>query len=330
MGSYTAEAGGAGAGIAAFRREGPRLEKISEYASPSPSHLLADRGRGVLYAVNELPDGAVSSYRPDRDGVPQLLSSQQTGGAHPCHAALTGGFLLAANYGSGSVSAHPLRPDGTIGERTDLVKHEGGGPRPDRQEGPHAHQVLVESEERVTVVDLGLDQLLHYRLENGRLTQVGASSVPPGSGPRHAVSHPSGRWYVAAELDSTLLTMDREPVTGRLTCSGSQPATRSASSDSNYPSAIVLSADGRHLYLTNRGANTIATFLVGGGGQPELVDEVEAGGYWPRDLAISGDLLYVANERSHTVVTFRRDAEGLPRPTGEVIEVGSPTCVLPW
>jgi 6-phosphogluconolactonase len=322
VGSYTAERDGAGVGIEVFARDGSRLEKLAELATPSPSYLIADGDR--LYAVNETDQGSVSSYAIEPGAAVRALSTRSTGGGHPCHLALVDGHLLAANYTSGDVSVHPVAADGTLGERTDLARRAdlAVGPRADRQQGPHAHQVLAAPDGLVTVIDLGVDRLLHYRLDGGQLTVAGETVVPAGCGPRHAAIHPSGRWYVAGELDSTVLTLT--PADGVLS---TVPA--SSYLGVNHPSAIVLSADGRHVYVGNRGPNTIATFAVADDGALAPLGELDCGGEWPRDIAVVDDVLFVANHHSHTVVAFRLDAAtGVPYPTGDVLEIGSPSCVL--
>ena len=305
MGSYTSDMGGKGSGLTSVPG--------GHAAGPSPSFVITDGS--YLYAVNE-GAGSVSSYAADTLAP---LSTQPTGGQWPCHLALADGYLLTANYGSGSVSVHPVG-DGLVEPRTDLVEHAGTGPNAERQEGPHAHQVVVAADGTVTVVDLGIDRLVHYRLEDGRLIRLGDTVLPPGTGPRHVASHPSGRWYVAGELSSAVLTLADGVVVG------SVPAT--AADGPNQPSAIALSADGQYLYLANRGPDTITAYRLDADGRPVPLAEVPTGGHWPRDFALVDDGLVVANERSHTLVRFRLE-DGVPVPTGEVVEVGSPTCVLP-
>lgn len=330
VGCYTPETGGAGPGIAGYARDGARLREVTTVATRSPSYLIADPARRLVFTVNETTDGAVSSFALEPDGSLRSLSTSATGGDVPCHLALHDGYVVAANYTSGSVSVHPVGPDGVLGARTDLVGHSGHGPNADRQEAPHAHQVLAAPDGTITVVDLGIDRLLHYRLDNGRLSPAGETVMPPGSGPRHAVVDRAGRWFVAAELDSTVLACARASESGTLTVREVHDSTTSTVDGGNAPSAIVLSADGRHLYVANRGANTIATFEISGTGGLSPVGEVPCGGDWPRDCAVVGDLMFVANQRSHTVASFRLDpGTGLPQPTGEVLEIGSPACVLP-
>ena len=308
IGAYTAEMNGTGVGLS--------VVPGGVLASPSPSFVIADGS--LLYAVNEVTEGSVSSYALGPDGELTHVSTQPTGGVWPCHLALHDGHLLAANYGSGSVSVHPVGGGGVLGERTHLVQHEGHGPNADRQDGPHTHQIRIAPDGTVTVVDLGIDRLVHYRLQDGRLRRTGETVVPAGAGPRHYVVHPDGRWFVAAELGSAVLTVEEGVFVA------STPATTSDAV--NQPSAIALSADARFVYLANRGAESISAFRVGG--ELTFVGEVSCGGVWPRDMVVDGDLLYVANQKSDSVVAFRLGADGLPAPTGDAIATGSPTSVL--
>jgi 6-phosphogluconolactonase len=303
IGCYTAPEG-TGTGLVAPGR--PAV------ATPSPSYLIQDQDRDVVYAVSEAREGSVSSFRR---ATLEPLSTVSTGGVWPCHLALhPDGYVLAANYGSGSVSVHPVTDGGVLGAYTDLVRHSGTGPHADRQQGPHTHQVVIAPDGLITVVDLGIDQLVHYRLEDGRLIPAGTIDVPAGTGPRHFVVHPSGRWFLVGELSSSVLSLSDGKVTETV-------PTTSFDGD-NFPSAIAL--DGDLLYVANRGADTIAVFEV----TPELrrIAEVPCGGEWPRDLVVADGRLHVANQNSGTVVTFT--AGRTPEPTGEVLEVGSPACIL--
>jgi 6-phosphogluconolactonase (cycloisomerase 2 family) len=278
-----------------------------------------------VYAVSEVDDGAVDAFRLDDNFAP--AGHLSTGGSQPCHLAVTpdGRHLACANYGSGSVAVFALGTDGALDRRTDLVQHTGSGPRADRQEGPHAHHVTV-SDDTVRAVDLGCDAIFHYGLSaDGRLTQREVTRAEPGSGPRHLVAHPSGRYFVADELASAVSTYD---ASFRLV--DSQPATTVAAEVDNYPSELVLSPDGRFLYVANRGNDTITTFAVGESGLTP-VDEIATGGAWPRHIAVVDDTLLVANQHSGTVTTLHRDEEsGIPRAAKAVVELPSPACVLPF
>jgi 6-phosphogluconolactonase (cycloisomerase 2 family) len=326
--------GSYGSGISIYERDDERLTLLDRVDTPDPSFLVADLGRGALFACNELTANTVSSLRIEPDGRLRPLNSQPTGGTLPCHLLLhPAGYLMAANFGSGSVSVHPVLPDGMLGERVALVEHRGRGADPERQAGPHAHEVKVVSGE-VVVVDLGLDRLIGYQLDAGT-GELAVAVDPfarsrPGAGPRHAVAHPSGRWYVANELDNTVSVFEPDFELRELHLTEAIRATLSEPAERNFPAGIALSADTRHLYVSNRGANTISTFGIDDAGALHGLDEAPTGGVWPRHFAIVDDLLMVANERSGSVTGLRLDpATGVPEPIGVLAENGTPTCILP-
>src|SRR3954464_2380325 len=189
LGCYTGESGGEGDGIALLRRDRDTgaLTRLGVAArTPSPSFLAQHPSRPVLYAVNELDAGTVSAFSVDGDGSLTPLAVQETGGAHPCHLAVTadGCFLLAANYSSGNVSVHPLDPDGAPGERTDLLDLAGGSPGPvaERQGPPHAHLVAPDPNSGdVLIADPGSDLIWRGRLDPlaGRLIGLTAAIRTP-------------------------------------------------------------------------------------------------------------------------------------------------------
>jgi 6-phosphogluconolactonase len=289
---------------------------------PAASFLVAHPDAPVLYAVSEVDEGTVTALAIGSDRPPVPVSQAATGGAGPCHLAVTadGRHLLCANYDSGSVAVFALGADGALGPRTDLVQHHGSGPDPARQDGPHAHHVSVRGT-RVTAVDLGTDTLYGYRLNpDGTLSATG--TVNATGGPRHLAAAPTGLVYVADELSSTVsVYRDGERIHRR-------PATLVEPAGRNYPSEIALSSDGRYLRVANRGNDTIATFAVDGDGLT-AVDEVASGGAWPRHFTVDGDRLLVANQYAGVVAELRIDpATGRSHPTGTACEVPAPACVL--
>jgi 6-phosphogluconolactonase (cycloisomerase 2 family) len=172
-----------------------------------------------------------------------------------------GRFLLAANYTGGTVASFRLAADGAIAEQVDVVRHEGRGPDPDRQDGPHSHMVVLDDTQTlVSVVELGLDAIRSYRLDDARLHPVATTVLPPGSGPRQLVrSVDSGRAWVLAELAGRLLTLE-ESAPGRFEVTGDGPA--SGRFGDNQPAQLTLSADGRRAYVSNRGPNTVSVFAI--------------------------------------------------------------------
>lgn len=335
VGGYTADKGGDGEGITLLRRD-PSTGSLTRLGlvarTPSPSFLAQHPSLPVLYAVNELdPGGAVSAFTVAADGALTPLAGRPTGGSDPAHLAVTadGRHLLVANYGTGSVAVFPLDAEGAPGERSDLLDLQGSGPVADRQAGPHAHMVFPLRDE-VLIADLGSDRVWRARLDPvaGRLMLLGpAVSAKPGTGPRHVRLSPEGALFVVGELSGEL-TWWRPAGGGVLDLAG-QAATTTAEGE-NYPSEVVVRPDGRFVYVANRGANTVATFAWDGQAAT-LVAETPVGGDWPRHMILVGDHLYVTNQKSQSVTTFRIDpGTGVPAPQGGPAAEPTPTCLLPW
>jgi 6-phosphogluconolactonase len=307
------------------------LDVVANTAAPSASFLARHPGGRHLYAANETDDGTVTAFVAEEDGRLTPLNSEPTGGVSPCHLVVhpAGRHLLTANYGTGSIAVHPLNVDGYIGSLTDLVQHRGTGPRADRQEGPHAHQVRVTPDaQHVLAVDLGADSVFLYRLDlgTGKLALDGAARTDPGAGPRHLVFGTGGTIHVTCELDSTVVSFSYRD--GTLTRLDAMPSTVEPPRVANHPSEIAQSVDGRFVYVANRGQDVVTVFGVDGPRLRPVVD-VACGGTWPRHLAVVGPYLYVANQRSHQVACFRLDpGTGIPHPAGVALEVESPACVL--
>ncbi|WKX70118.1 lactonase family protein [Streptomyces sp. XD-27] len=307
-----------------------------------PSFLALGPSGRVLYAVDERPGGTVRALAIGADGALTALGpARSTGGDGPTHLAVHPGgrHLLTANYGSGSVAVHPIRPDGALGGRTDLVRHTGSGPDPERQEGPHAHQVLADPKGRfVLAVDLGTDTVYTYRLDaaRGRLTPVSEARTAPGAGPRHLAFHPGARFaYVVGELDGTITVAAYDDCSGELSPRDAWPTLpdRAEPGGRNYPAGVVVSADGRFVYVSNRGHDSVARFAVTDGGAGlRLLDAVPCGGAYPRHIGLSpsGTLLFAGNQNTGTVTVFRVDRRtGRLTPSGAPFTAPVPVCVLP-
>jgi 6-phosphogluconolactonase (cycloisomerase 2 family) len=322
---------------------GPRGE-VTPFADPS---WLVRGGREagggqLLYAVDEGPAGRVAAFADRGEGwFEPLGEAMPTGGAEPCYAALVGGgrFLAVANYGDtddrGSLSLHRIEPDGSVSGQTHLAAFEGSGPDPKRQSGPHAHMVRESPDGRfVLAVDLGTDSIRTFVLdpERGSLAQVARSSFRPGFGPRHVVFHPAGTYaYVIAELGFAVAVCRYDAERGEFSVLGEVPVLADGVPGEDFPSGIVISADGRFLYTANRGRDQLLTFSLADPAEPEHVATVPIGGAWPRDIALSpdGTLLLSANQRSDDITVFRLDpATGVPVPTGASMDVPAPACLL--
>lgn len=341
-GSYTPDSGGDGTGVAALRLA-PGTGHLAHDPAVTPipvngaSFLAAHPSLDVVYSTNETEPGTVSALVRHDDGrLSPWGSALSSGGANPCHLTVhpDGRWLLTANYGGdtapGSVAVHRLDADGRPVELTDVAVHEGSGPVVGRQEGSHAHQVLVDPAGRyVLATDLGADAVLTYRVDSrtGTLERVAVNRSRPGAGPRHLAFAPGGELVFSAdELSSTVTCHRYDAGTGTLTSLSSVPA--SAVRDvTNQPGGIVASPCGRFVWVTNRGADTVAAFRVTGTSL-EPIDEISAGGAWPRGLTYADGHLLVANQHSGTLVALRVRDDGSPRQTGPALSVPSVVCAL--
>ncbi|MFI9741730.1 lactonase family protein [Streptomyces sp. NPDC052494] len=333
IGSFTS-AGGRGVLAADVDPETGALTVTGASDAVADPSFLALAGP-VLHAVSETESGAVAAF--DVTGpVPLPLGAPvPVEGAGPTHLALAAGHLVTANYTSGSVTVLPLAADGTPRPATTVLRHEGSGDVPDRQSGPHAHQVLPDPSGRwIVSVDLGTDSVRICALDpvTGALTLHGETALRPGTGPRHLAFHPAGTHaYVLNELEPTLTVCRWDAAAGVLEPLGETPVVPEGTPGPSYPSAIVAAPDGRFLWAAVRGDDTLAVLALDpDGAKAALVATVPCGGAWPRDLTVepSGRRLYAANERSGDVTWFDLDpATGVPVRAG-AIEAPAASCVV--
>ena len=322
------------------------LTRVSAFHGGStPSYLTMDAARKHLYAVSETgtfrgaKGGGVSAFAVDqRTGNLTMLNQQPSNGASPCYISLdhTGKVALVANYMGGNVSLLPLTADQQLAAPTATGQHEGRGPH-QNQEAPHAHCILPDPTNAFAfAVDLGTDKVYGYRLDpaKGQLTPMAepAFVAKPGAGPRHLTFHPNGkRAFLINELNSTVTSLAYDAKAGRFTELQTVSALPAGYTAANSCADIHVSADGRFLYASNRGHNSIAVFAIdGGSGKLSLLQHADTQGKTPRNFtfAPSGRLLLVANQNSNNVVTYRVDLKtGLLTPTGQSVEIPTPMVV---
>ncbi|ULR48294.1 lactonase family protein [Streptomyces deccanensis] len=343
-GSYTPDSGGEGPGIAALLLD-PTTGRTTYDEEVKPLHvsgasfLAAHPTLDVVYSTNETEAGTVSAVARDGDGTGTLAplgDPMSSGGANPCHLTVHPGgeWLLTANYGSdtapGTVAVHRLGADGRLLEPTDLVVHQGSGPVAGRQEGSHAHQVLVDPAGRyVLATDLGADAVFTYRLSTltGTLERIAVNPMSAGSGPRHLAFSPGGDLVFSAdELSSTVTCHRYDATDGTLTALSSVPAT-AAHGVVNQPAGIVASPCGRFVWVTNRGADTVAAFRLTDT-TLEPLGEVPAGGTWPRGLTLAAGHLLVANQHSGTLAALRIQDDGTLTQPHPPLPAPSVVCAL--
>jgi 6-phosphogluconolactonase len=245
--------------------------------------------------------------------------------------------VLVANYGGGSVACLPIGADGRLGEATGFHQHKGTSVDPQRQEAPHAHSINVDPANRfVFAADLGLDQVLVYRLDaaKGTLTQNDPpyAETPKGAGPRHFAFRPDGKFaYVINELNSTVTAFRYDPEKGVLHPFQNISTLPEGYKGDNYPAEVVAHPSGKFLYGSNRGQDSIAMFRIDEttGTLTSLGQEL-TGGKNPRNFVVdpTGAYLLAENQDSDTILVFRVDQEtGKLKPTGVTIAAPMPVCV---
>lgn len=324
----------------------------------SPSALAINASRTHLYSANETErvgdneSGTVSAFTIDpSDGKLKLLNSVKSGGKGPAHLSIhpSGRYVLVANYFGGSVAVLPILPDGSLGDATDIKKDTGKvGPTKATNAPPgsfafsghdqtHAHMIESDPSGRFVLhVDLGLDKIFIWKFDDkkGMLTANNPPSVslPPGDGPRHFHFHPNGRWlYSLQEEGSTIVLFDYDSEKGHLKSRQTISSLPPGFAGSNFCSGILVSEDGRFVYVGNRLHDSIGIFSVGKEGKLTHVGDEWTRGNYPRSFNFdpTGKFLYSCNQRGDNIAIFRVDQNsGELDFTDQYTPVGNPSIIV--
>jgi len=300
--------------------------------SVSPSWLVLSADQRQLFAVNETPQGHASSFSISSKGEIKPLNQVATQGDEPTHASLSRDqrFLFVANYAvnpapGGSLVVIPVARDGKLKPVVQQARHEASGVNPERQAGAHVHSLVLSPDgQHLYASDLGADKVFIYRYDGAStyhpLTAAIPASValPPGSGPRHLLFDAKGRHaYLTLEMNAEVVMFDVQD--GNLVERQRLPLTERQEAAAKAAGGLHLSADGRFLYVSNRGtANEIVVFGVGKeNGELTFLQRRSVEGDHPREFALdpSDNFLLVANQKSNQIVVIRRD----PR-SGKLLE----------
>jgi 6-phosphogluconolactonase len=357
VGTYTPNGGG----IYLFRldRSSGALTQLQVFDDiRNPTWLAINPAQTCLYAVSEIDNyqgthtGAVVSYAIDSENLQiRRLGVVSSAGALPAHASVhpSGNFVFAANSGGGNVAVFPVGQAGALGEATDV--RPSVGPRhharamddPPGQfavsdhDGPHLHMVASDpSGQFVIANDAGLDLTLVWRFDAqaGRLlpADVPVIAAPSGAAPRHFAFHPNGRvFYNLYEHDAKIAVYDYDAAKGGLKPKQLVSALPPKFGGSNLSSEIIITADGRYLYVSNRLHSSIATFAVANDGQLRMISDVWVHGDSPRCLTIDpgGEYLYSCNQKGDSITSFRiSPPTGGLQFTGRFEPVGSPAVMV--
>lgn len=310
----------------------------------NPFFLALSPDRKFLYSIHARQFGGkeneqVAAYEIIGDtGKLKLLNRQSSRGTASCSLDVdaTGKAVLVANYSTGSVAALPVAEDGSLGKAASFVQHVGASVNPARQKEPHAHCILVSPNNRfVYAADLGLDQMLCYRLDaaKAKLTPNRQPFVrtPPGAGPRHLTFHPNGKHlYAINELANSVTLFDHDPESGLLVEKQTISTLPKDFTGKSYCADLKITPNGRFLYGTNRGHDSIAAYRIGDDGRLSLVGIEPSLGKGPQNLAIAcdGKLLLCANMAGDNVAVFRIDPQkGGLKAAGAPVTMTAPSCI---
>ena len=346
---YFPAANGPGIAVFAYDEATGAFTMLHEVGGiDNPGYLILNAAGDRLYAVSEVfgwHEGVVTAYRIDRaTGTLTYINKQATRGNITVHVSLdaTGRWLFVANYLLGpdgarppqAVAVFPVEQDGGIGAPVATVAHQGSGPDAARQEMPHPHCAVPSPDNRyVLVPDLGIDQVLTYRFDvrDGTLNLAQKLSLPPGAGPRSLAFHPNGHFaYVTLELGNAVAVLGWDAA-GAMTLGQVAETLPDGWEGESTCSDLVITPDGRFLYVANRGHDSIAVFTIEpASGRLSPVEHAKTHGATTRHITLdlTGRFLLAANQNGDAVVALARDAAtGRLAESPRVTPIGSPMCV---
>lgn len=285
--------------------------------SEQPSYLAFSSDQQYVVAVNEVSDekisnkdGKVSLFKVDKEnGDLTFINEVPSGGAHPCHVSLDDeNNVFVANYTGGNIGVFKIK-EGMLTPSTQIIQYEGKGPNEGRQEAAHAHfSKYFPKKKSVVTVDLGSDKVHLYSVVDHQLKETTTISIKAGGGPRHTIWSPNGKYfYVLNELTSEVSAF-------AMTESGLELIENISTlpndfKEANTCAAIKVSDDGKYLYASNRGHNSIVTYKIGKDGSLNNIGFTSVKGDSPRDFSLTPkqDYIVVSNQQSNNVVLLKRN-----------------------
>jgi 6-phosphogluconolactonase len=307
--------------------------------SENPSFLAYTKDQKFLVAVNESTkegesNGSISSFRIENDSL-VFVDKMHSHGNNPCHVTITeDNYVITSNYMGGNVVLSKLDENGKL-SYLDTNQHMGGSDHP-RQEAAHVHSTWIHPETNdVIAVDLGTNDLWFYQIDRSKNTLIQKEqqklAMDSIAGPRHLTFHPKNpNWlYVLNELDYSVSLVTYED--GKYAVKSTTDILFEAPEGYNASADIHISKDGKFLYASHRGYNTIAVLEINtNDGALKLIDVHEIPGSWPRNFSLSPDQEYLiyANEWTNNIFSLKRDTENGTLTLTDSIQVPNPVMIL--
>ena len=341
VGTFTSE-GAEGIYLCSLNSEDGSIQLENTFkAIDDPTFLKVSENGKFLYVAGRSPEavetsgGYIIAYKIQKNGNIQFINKQSSNGNGPCHVDISkdGKWVATATYNSGTTSIYPTLESGELLPATTTIQNTGTGADPERQNVPHAHSIKFSPfSNEVFSADLGTDQLNIFQIQNEKLVKGKQEFVKmdAGAGPRHFEFTKDGECiFVINELNSTITSLKKKNNNWEKfqTISTLPPSFEGES----YCADIHISADGRFLYGSNRGDNSIAIFVIESNTKNLIsVGTVSTEGNWPRNFVLSpdGKFMLVANQRSGNITVFSVNPQnGIPEFTGKEIKLPSPVCL---
>ncbi|MEL6918801.1 MAG: lactonase family protein [Bacteroidota bacterium] len=309
-------------------------------STTNPSYLAHSADRRFLLVASEVNDdgvGFIESYAVSGDSL-TFINKSSSGGAHPCFlVAHPEGYVFTANYTGGNIGLLRLGENGNLSGVLHVQQHSGGSGVKEQQNSPHAHSVWFEPNDNKNIIslDLGTDELWFSQLDSEQDKLVPSDpktlKMAPGAGPRHLIFHPNGMWaYVLNELDGTITTIQKN-TRGNYEKKGTVSTLPPDYAELNSNADIHISSDGKFVYASNRGHNSIAIYSVDStNGSIVFIGHESTRGETPRNFSLSPDENYVlvANQHSNSITSFKRNKNTGLLTFVSQIEAPAPVCIL--
>lgn len=292
------------------------LENLSLLAEVgSPTYLDTNEDKSIIYTiVNENDEGGIASLVKQADSTYTRKDQVMAAGAPPCYVAYDKNreLVYTANYHKGEVAVYKTDAEGNL-ELLDIDAHSGSSVH-ENQDAPHAHYTNLTPDEKYMVAcDLGTDEVYTYEVNaEGKLTEVARLEVAPGTGPRHLVFHPTlDIAYIFGELSSDVVVVSYDADTGKFEILQTISTIPADHTSFNGGAAIRISSDGKFVYASNRGHDSLAIFETDTDGKLTLVNYTPTEGKTPRDFNLDPSEKYVivGHQDSDNLTLFERNAE---------------------